>query len=299
MYLMLVLYCGFMTANTALTKLFQKTTPAGLFHLIIYNIINALFACGFFYVSAGFKIAVNVPTVIYSVVYALIICVNLSAQIFAFSKAPVSVVTLMSMAGGILLPSVFGIMWFGEPLTLRLVISSILIIAAAFLPFAGKKDDRKGFSAAAVLTCILMFVLNGASGVLIKLYAVDTTVCDSTSMFFLTNAAIVFVCFIALGIFVANSRELRSEGDVARKILRAYTPLQSLLIVSKTALANFGSIVQVIVLAEMSVSTFSVLSSSMLLVGASAVSAFIFREKQTKGTILAVLFAIAAIAINP
>ena len=100
---------------------------------------------------------------IYSVVYALIICVNLSAQIFAYSKAPVSIVTLMSMGGGILIPSIFGIVWFGEPLTARLIISSLLIITASFLPFVGKRGEEKPFSLAAVLTCLLMFVLAGLS----------------------------------------------------------------------------------------------------------------------------------------
>ena len=288
-----------MTANTALTKVFQKTTPAGLFYLIIYNIINALFACGFFYVSAGFKISINAPTAVYSVVYALIICINLSAQIFAFSKAPVSVVTLMSMAGGILLPSIFGIIWFDEPLTVRLIISSILIITAAFLPFVGKQNEKKELTLSAILTCLLMFVLNGASVILLKLYAVDKSVCDSDSLFFLTNVAIVLVCVAALGVFITKDKSFRAEGDIVKRIFCAYTPVQALLIVSKTAFANLSSLVQVVILAEMSASTFSVLSSSMLLVGASAVSAFIFREKQTKGTILAVIFAIAAIAINP
>lgn len=299
MYLMLVLYCGFMTANTALTKLFQKKTPAGLFHLIIYNIINALFACGFFAVTAKFKVSLNAPTAIYSVVYALIICINLSAQIFAYSKTAVSVVTLVSMAGGILLPSIFGIVWFHDPLTWRLVVSSILIIVAAFLPFVGTKGEKKGFTISSLFTCLLMFVLNGASVILLKLYAVDATVCDSDSLFFYTNVAIVLVCFVALGVFVAKDKELKDEGKIMKRIVCAYTPLQSLLIVSKTALANLGSLVQVVVLAEMSAPTFSVLSSSMLLIGVSAVSAFIFREKQTKGTIFAVIFAIAAIVINP
>ena len=298
MYLLLGVFCGLMTANTALTKVFQKKTPSDFFHLIMYNIINALFACAFFAVSAGFRISLNTPTVIYSVVYAIIICVNLSAQIFAFSKAPVSVVTLMSMAGGVLLPPMFGIVWFNEPLTLRLIVSSILIIIAAFLPFAGKAGEKKRFTLAAVLTCILMFVLSGLSVILIKLYAVDTTVCDSTSMFFLTNVAIVFVCIAALSIFILKSGEMQSS-EAFPKIFRAFTIGQTLLIVSKAALANLSSLVQVVILAEMSASTFSVLNSSLTLIGASAVSAFIFREKQGIGTIFAVIFAIAAIAVNP
>ena len=292
MYLLLFVSALLMTANTALTKLFQKTTPSGVFHMLVYNLINAAFACVFFWVSAGFKINMNIATVIYAVVYALIICVNLSAQIFAFSRAPVSVVTLMTMAGGVLLPAVFGIVKFGEMLTLKLAVSSVLIIIAAVLPFVGKKGEKKAFSASAVAMCALMFVLSGLSVILLKLYALDERVCDSESMFFLTNAAIVVICIAVLAVMGIKSEEKGFSG----KILRAYTPLQALNIVSKTALANIASVLQVIILAEMAASTFSVLNSALTLLGAGIVSALFFREKQSVPSVAALVL---AIVINP
>ncbi|MBQ6846569.1 MAG: hypothetical protein IJO61_05500 [Oscillospiraceae bacterium] len=297
MYLMLVLYCALTVGGTVLMKIFQKTTSSGMFYLIMYNIINALFACGFFFVSAGFKINLNLPTIIYAVVYALIICINLSAQIVAFSKVSVSVVTVVSMAGGILFPSIFGIMWFDDNITWQLVVSSILIIAASILPFVSKNEDKnekKRFSLAAMLICFMMSVLAGVSTILVKLYAVDTSVCDSTSMFFLTNVAIVVICFVALAIYM-----IRNKNYGFKEVFRAFSPIQLLNIVSKTAVVNVASIVQVLVLAEMSASTFSVLSSSICLVGTGLASALIFREKQTKGAIFAIILALAAIIINP
>ncbi|MBE6912184.1 MAG: hypothetical protein E7473_06645 [Ruminococcaceae bacterium] len=297
MYLMLVLYCALTVGGTVLMKIFQKTTSSGMFYLIMYNIINALFACGFFFVSAGFKINLNLPTIIYAVVYALIICINLSAQIVAFSKVSVSVVTVVSMAGGILFPSIFGIMWFDDNITWQLVVSSILIIAASILPFVSKNEDKnekKRFSLAAMLICFMMSVLAGVSTILVKLYAVDPSVCDSTSMFFLTNVAIVVICFVALAIYM-----IRNKNYGFKEMFRAFSPIQLLNIVSKTAVVNVASIVQVLVLAEMSASTFSVLSSSICLVGTGLASALIFREKQTKGAIFAIILALAAIAVNP
>jgi len=297
MYLMLVLYCALTVGGTVLMKIFQKTTSSGMFYLIMYNIINALFACGFFFVSAGFKINLNLPTIIYAVVYALIICINLSAQIVAFSKVSVSVVTVVFMAGGILFPSIFGIMWFDDNITWQLVVSSILIIAASILPFVSKNEDKnekKRFSLAAMLICFMMSVLAGVSTILVKLYAVDPSVCDSTSMFFLTNVAIVVICFVALAIYM-----IRNKNYGFKEMFRAFSPIQLLNIVSKTAVVNVASIVQVLVLAEMSASTFSVLSSSICLVGTGLASALIFREKQTKGAIFAIILALAAIAVNP
>lgn len=297
MYLMLILYCALSVGGNVLMKVFQKTTSSGIFYLIMYNIINALFACGFFFVSAGFKIDLNLPTVIYAIIYALIICINLSAQIIAYSKVSVSVVTLVSMAGGILFPSIFGIFRFDDEITWQLLVSSVLIIVASVLPFISKKEnknEKKNFSFVAAMICLLMSVLAGLSTILIKLYAVDESVCDSTSMFFLTNVAIVAICFVALVIYM-----IKDGNTSIKSAVRAFSPLQLFTIVSKTAVVNLASIAQVKVLAEMSASTFSVLGSSICLVGTGVASWLIFREKQGKGAILAIILAIVAIIINP
>lgn len=295
MYILLAFFALLMTANTALTKFFQKNTTQSIFYMVVYNLINATFACGFFWVSAGFKIDINFATLIYAVVYALIICINLSSQVFAFSHAPVSVVTLMTMAGGVLLPSVFGIIYFDEPLTIKLVCSSMLIIIAAILPFVGKGEKGKFTSFISVVLCAFLFVLSGLSVILLKLYALDTRVCDSKSMFLLTNVSIVFICIVALVLFGVKNKSKKILFD----IVNAFSPLQTLNIVSKAALANFASILQVMILTEMSASTFSVLNSALTLLGAGVVSAVIFREKQSIFSIVALLLAGVAIIINP
>ena len=217
-----------MTSNTALTKVFQKGLGEGIFPLIVYNIINAVIACCFFSISSKFDINLNTATVIYAFVYALIICINLSAQVFAFSKAPVSVVTIVSMAGGILLPTLFGVVWFEENITLRLVLSSVFIMLAAFLPFAGNKGEKKAFSIFTIFICALMFVLNGASVILLKLYAIDEikkNVCDSTSMFFMTNVAILVVCLAALLVFGIKNPVFFTNGKIIPKVFSA-SPLK-------------------------------------------------------------------------
>ncbi len=297
MYILMLVQALLMTGNTALTKVFQKTSESDLFHLAVYNLINALIACIYFYIAAAFTIDINVPTVIYSVVYALIIFINISVQIIAMAQAPVSVVVLSTMAGGVLIPSVFGIIYFDEPLTVNLVISSILIIVAAVLPFMGKRTNKKKLSGLAAIMCAVMFLLNGASVVLMQLYAKDVRVCDSTSMFFLTNVAIVVICVVVLRLFIMKKTLLKKESIF--EVHKAFNGKQKLTIASKTALANIASILQMIILAKMNASTFAILNSSLSLIGAAAVSALLFGEKQKKSGIVAVALAIIAIIINP
>lgn len=287
MYGLLLLSVLAMTGNTALTKIFQRSVRFDLKSMAMYNLINALFACVFFFVGAGFRIRVNGPTLVYALVYALVICINLSAQILAMTLVPVPVTTLMSVAGGVLIPAVFGVVYNGEPLTVGLVLSVGLNLAATVLSLSGGigSIDWRGTA-----TCVVMFLLGGASVILVQLYSRAEGVCDSQSFFFLTNAVIAVLCLaLVLG---------RGVKSGFREPWRLFSLRQLGMIAFKTATANVSSMLQVPILREMEASTYAVLNSSFSLLGSVALSALCFREKQTKKSMLAVLLAIAAMVIE-
>lgn len=287
MYGLLLLSVLAMTGNTALTKIFQRSVRFDLKSMAMYNLFNALFACVFFFVMAGFRIQCNGRTLVYALVYALIICVNLSAQILAMTLVPVPVTTLMSVAGGVLIPAVFGVVYNGEPLTAGLVLSVGLNLAATVLSLSGGVGSMDWRGTAA---CVVMFLLGGASVILVQLYSRAEGVCDSQSFFFLTNAVIAVLCLVlALGQGVKSG---------FRTLWHLFSPRQLGMIATKTAAANVSSLLQVPVLREMEASTYAVLNSSLSLLGSVALSALCFREKQTKKSMLAVLLAIAAMVID-
>lgn len=288
MYGLLLLSVFLMTANTALTKGFQRSLHFDLKSMAVYNLINALFACVIFLASAGFRIRVNGPTLLYALVYAIIICVNLSAQILALALVPVPVTTLMSVAGGVLIPAVFGVAYYGEPLTVRLILSVMLILAASALPLGGGVG---GVSLKGAAACAVMFLLGGTSVILVQLYSRAQGVCDSNSFFFLTNAVIGVLC---LGLTLKDG--LR-QGLQA--LFHLYKPSQLGMIAGKTALANICSMLQILILRDMDASVYAVLNASLSLVGAVAVSVLLFREKQTAKSLLGVLLAIAALVVSP
>ena len=288
MYGFLLLSVALMTVNTGLTKIFQQSVKFDLKSMAMYNLVNALLACGIFFVTAGFRIQVNLPTLIYSLIYAAIICVNLSAQILALALVPVPVTTLMSVAGGVLIPAVFGVVYYGEPLTWRLGLSIGLILGATALPLSGGMGGVSWKGAAA---CLAMFLLGGASVILVQLYARADGVCDANSFFFLTNLVIAFLCLTLI---------LFKKGESSfRELVHLFSLRQLGMIAGKTALANGCSMLQVPILRQMAASTYAVLNSSLSLLGSVAVSVLWFREKQTKKGLLAVLLAIAALIVNP
>ncbi len=297
MYILLVISSLLSVGYTALTKSFQQKTESGIRHLMMYNLINASFGCVYFFIASGFTVDVNMPTFIYAVVYAITDIAMLSFQIFALECVSVSVVAVLAMSGSILIPSLFGITYFGEAVTVRLVISSVLIVTASVLPFIRGKAGDKRLSWKTVFICAMVFLMNGAPVVQMQLYAKDTRVCSSLSYFLLTNIMIVTVCAMMLRFAILKKSFFSQNGR--REILSIYTLPQAANIGVRTAMMNIASVLQVVVLAVVPASAYAVLNSSIILIGGFLVSLLVFKEKQSIGNILAVILAIAAIVINP
>lgn len=291
MYLLLIVMCIISAGATYLGKIFQKGTALDISHLIIYNLINASFACVFFLISLKFNLSLNMPTLIYAIIFASLIMVNLCANLFSMKYTPLPIITIVNMASGILLPSSFGILFFKEKLTFQLAISGILILVAASIPFIKKSDDKKRFTGKSLFWCSLSFILTGSCTILMQLYAKDTRVLDSGMFFFITNFVIVIACFIILFICSKGKFKLKT-------ILTVYKPLQILNIGVRTLLNNISSVLQVFVLAAIPVSFYSVFTASLGLILTVLLSYFVFNEKQSKITFVSLILAIAATITN-
>ncbi len=82
----------------------------------------------------------------------------------ALGKINLSLYALFSMLGGMVLPFVSGIFFHGEPLTLAKLVCFIIITIA--LCFTVQKDEKKS----GTIYYIGVFILNGMSGVIAKIY---------------------------------------------------------------------------------------------------------------------------------
>lgn len=82
----------------------------------------------------------------------------------ALGKTNLSVFSLFSMLGGMVLPFLQGIIFYGEPLTLAKGVCFVLIVVA--LLFTINKGDKNG----GFIYYVGVFVFNGMSGVITKIF---------------------------------------------------------------------------------------------------------------------------------
>ena len=110
------------------TKQYQIRAGAG-WRPAIWMLVFANLWMGFLFLSAGgFRLRILPASLLYAVVYAVCAAVNNAASLFAMRLGKVAVVTLFSLSGGLLLPSAYGVIRLGEPLTAGKAAGTLLIV---------------------------------------------------------------------------------------------------------------------------------------------------------------------------
>ena len=133
-YLPLLIISLIKVTDAILAKYFQKSINISLDVLIAFNIYNAIIACIYFSAADGFKISLNGITMLFSLVYAFAVASNHLLTFLSYSKTSVSFVSIVSTAGTIIVSTMFGLIFLGETLSLKLFVSLVLLVLAVIIP---------------------------------------------------------------------------------------------------------------------------------------------------------------------
>lgn len=135
--------------------------------------------------------------------------------LYALKNANLPLYSLFAMIGGMALPSLCGLFFYGEPMTVAKGICYLLIAAAIALTVPRGTGDDRGLSPRALLPCFAVFVLNGMSGVLSLLFthgnAPKASSADYSILATGIRVAVAFVLLIAVKI--AFSRHTGAAKD--------------------------------------------------------------------------------------
>lgn len=134
----------------------------------------------------------------YTLVMAVITALNMIACIFCSLKSlayiNLSLYSIFSMLGGMVLPFVAGILFYGEPLTTGKIVCFAVITVALCLTFQKSDSNKKGYIYYAGI-----FIFNGMSGVLSKIFQEsDYPKTSSAGYAILSAAATVVIAGIVL-----------------------------------------------------------------------------------------------------
>jgi len=275
--------------NTLLSKKFQTSFSESLLNFVKYNLLNAFCACFFLFAINLFKLEVNLTTFLYSLVYALVVICSLTLNFFAYKFVSVSLVSILSTSGSIILSTLFTILYLGDEPTTTIIISVVIMVIATIIPYIGTKQK---FSKATIPVCLAFFVISGSSPILLKLFTLEKNATDSGSLFILTNVIIVAVTLIALGVFTVLHR------NTLKELVRPFPLKTTLNVVTRTAISNVTSVLSVFAIALMSLPVYSVSSTSIGMICAFLLSLFVFKEKFSIVQAISLCLAISALIIS-
>lgn len=284
-YLLFVVLLCIGPANSILNKKFQMGFKNDTIHFMQYNLVNAFFGLVIFLILSGFKISINMPTFIYSLVYALIVALSLCNNILMLSANSIYVSGVTSSAGSLIITTIFGILFFNEPWSARTFIPLILMFFAVLIPYMGKKTT---LTKNQLLICLLSFILAGWSPVLSKFYALDPGVCDTTSWFFLTNVLIFVFCGISLTVYSVKYKNFTFDLNFK----------QATNIFARTLLSNISSLLTVVVLGWMDFLFYTIVSSAFGKISSFILSKYYFKEYMPAETYISLALAITAIVVK-
>lgn len=141
-----------------------------------------------------FNIIVTPFSVGLATVYAIACILMTYFSLKAFAIANLSVYSVFSMLGGMLLPFLLGVGFYDEKLTIFKVICCGLIVVSVLLNLKGGKQSKKAF-----FYYMAVFVLNGGVGVISKIHqSSEIAHTDSTGFMFLSSMASIIISAVWL-----------------------------------------------------------------------------------------------------
>lgn len=142
-----------------------------------------------------------------ALIYAVVNVLSSYVAVKAFETGNLSVFTMFTMLGGMILPFIFGIIC-GEELKLSMIISFVMIIVALLITVTKDVNYKK-----ALKYYVGIFVLNGMGGVLAAFHQkFDMYNISSTSFLLLTKIIAVVICIFCISL--GKNRKVMCSGKI-------------------------------------------------------------------------------------
>ena len=180
------------------TQRFQQINGTGMKATQVFSLYKSLVIILMMLLISGFKVQFSWFSLGMATVYAVSSITMSYYSLKAFSVANLSVYSVFSMLGGMILPFFLGVLFFdeGNNLVFKIICCALIVVAVLLNIKSGKQDKKALFYYFAV------FVLNGMSGVISKLHQSSSlNPVDSTS--FMLWSSVVTVVISAAWLLIA------------------------------------------------------------------------------------------------
>ncbi len=254
----------------------------------IYLLVNITAATIYFFILAVGDVPLNVPTLIFAVVYALLGIVSVFYGLLVYNYASVVYITVLGGAIGTIIPFLYELL-FTDIVFSSAKITSVIFRIAAMSVILLFTDDKR-ISIKGVWVCILSGVINGLAGVLVRMYARYPGVMSDGSLFFWTNVFTLPMIFINI---LRKNNIKAFISDFSR--IKGHNYMYAL---GGMLVNNATTFVSIEIMRHISGTVYSVINGSVHLLASAFISAVVYKEDVSAQTYISVALSVVAVILS-
>ena len=187
---------------------FQKECGSSWNASLIFSLYSSVSGLIVLLIINKFHLEASLFSIAVALIYSIVNIVLGYSSIKAFQYANLSVYSVFSMIGGMLLPFIYGIMCGEEFKPVRIICCILIVISVAMSINKGEQSRK------AIKYYIAVFVLNGMVGVISKFHQSYTAYCVDSASFIILTKIVTLLMSVVL-ILVQKERSLKISKTAA------------------------------------------------------------------------------------
>jgi len=280
------------TAQFAFTKVYESSVKQTMTTSLVMLVVTSLIGTILYLFIGGFQVRFTWFSFFWAIGFALVMIPYYMVGIKVLSLGSLTIYSMFMMLGGMIVPFLYGIIWLQEDVSWGKIVGSLLLTICIIFQAVWqnqstgevKKASKKSGSLFFIL-CLIVFFLNGMTGVIAKAHQIGKDPVDEISFTVISCALTAMISGILL--LCSGIR-----GDKTGKIeeIKTVSKRKSFLAMSAIGAATYtGNFLHLKAASNVPASVQFPLVSGGVIVLSAMVSAFIFKEKISKKEWVSVL----------
>lgn len=276
MIILLAVVCFAM--QFAFTKLYERAVPQNAVTSTVMLIETSLIGALLFLCVGGSRIELNPRSLVYAALFALVMIPYYMFGIKVLSLGSLAVYSTFMMLGGMLVPFFYGVWFLNEEISVAKIIGtallSVFIVLQAVAQSRISREDRKKGSWLFIILCVLIFFINGATGVIAKAHQVGSSPINEVSFTFISCALTALFSLAILPFSYAKNK------DAAKKAIKGCLSARPLISMTLIGISAYvGNFLHLKAAAAVPASVQFPLVSGGVIVLSALTAATVFRER--------------------
>ena len=206
-YIVMLLAVVCFTAQFGFTKCCGKIVKSTLATTLIMVAVTNLVGAILFLIIGGFRVEFSLVSVLLAIAFSGVMIPYFIIGVKVLSLGSLAIYSMFMMLGGMLVPFFYGVLFLKEILTFGRILGAVLlsffiVLQALWQRPDGNQTTTKHKTYKFFILCLLIFFLNGMTGVIAKAHEISVQAVDEISFSVIScgiTAASSLVCILFSG----------------------------------------------------------------------------------------------------